>query len=257
MNRNTRSDGRAFDELRKATITPNYLKTAEGSVLIEVGDTRVICTASLEDKVPLFLKNTGQGWLTSEYGMIPRSSTARITREATTGRPSGRSQEIQRLVGRSLRSIADLHSLGERTIWIDCDVLQADGGTRTASITGGFVAMVLAFNRLLQEKVLSHFPIRDYVAAVSVGIVQQQSCLDLNFHEDSRAEVDMNVVCTGDGRLVEIQGTAEKRPFSDSDLQEMLRLATKGIRELIKLQGQVLEETLDEIFFQQLPPIQG
>src|SRR3990172_8775000 len=145
MNRNTRSDGRAFDELRKATITPNYLKTAEGSVLIEVGDTRVICTASLEDKVPLFLKNTGQGWLTSEYGMIPRSSTARITREATTGRPSGRSQEIQRLVGRSLRSIADLHSLGERTIWIDCDVLQADGGTRTASITGGFVAMVLAF----------------------------------------------------------------------------------------------------------------
>ena len=257
MNRNTRSDGRAFDELRKATITPNYLKTAEGSVLIEVGDTRVICTASLEDKVPLFLKNTGQGWLTSEYGMIPRSSTARITREATTGRPSGRSQEIQRLVGRSLRSIADLHSLGERTIWIDCDVLQADGGTRTASITGGFVAMVLAFNRLLQEKVLSHFPIRDYVAAVSVGIVQQQSCLDLNFHEDSRAEVDINVVCTGDGRLVEIQGTAEKRPFSDSDLQEMLRLATKGIRELIKLQGQVLEETLDEIFFQQLPPIQG
>lgn len=248
-----RHDGRVPDQLRKTTITPNYLKTADGSVLIEVGDTRVVCTASLEERVPPFLKNTGQGWLTSEYGMLPKSSTTRITREAAQGKQSGRTQEIQRLVGRSLRAVADLYSIGERTIWIDCDVLQADGGTRTASITGGFVALVLAFNRLIQEKVLNHFPIRDFVGAVSVGIIQQQPCLDLNFFEDSRADVDMNVVCMGNGQFVEIQGTAEKRPFSDHELQEMLRLAHKGIRELMQLQRKVLEGIVDDRFLQQLP----
>lgn len=225
--------------------------------MIEIGDTKVVCTASFEDKVPMFLKNTGQGWLTSEYGMIPRSSNTRITREATQGKPSGRTQEIQRLVGRSLRSVADLYSLGERTIWIDCDVIQADGGTRTASITGGFVALALALNRLVQEGVLNHFPLRDYVAAISVGILQHQPCLDLNFYEDSRAEVDMNVVCTGQGRFIEIQGTAEKKPFGDEDLQEMLRLANKGIRQLIQLQQKVLEGIIDESFLQQFPPVRG
>lgn len=250
-----RHDGRALDQVRKTNIIPHYIKTADGSVLIEIGDTRVVCTASFEDKVPMFLKNTGQGWLTSEYGMLPRSSTTRIPREAAQGRPSGRTQEIQRLVGRSLRSITDLLSIGERTVWVDCDVLQADGGTRTASITGGFLAMALAFHRLIEEKVLNHFPIRDYIAAVSSGIVQQQACLDLNFFEDSRAEVDMNVVCTGDGRFVEIQGTAEKKSFSDSDLQEMLRLARKGIRELVHIQQKVLKEIIDERFLQQLPEL--
>ena len=251
-----RHDGRAQDQLRKITITPNFLKTADGSVLIEMGDTKVVCTASFEERVPAFLKNTGQGWLTSEYGMLPRSSTTRINREATQGKQSGRTQEIQRLVGRSLRAVADLYSLGERTIWIDCDVIQADGGTRTASITGGFLAMAFAINRMVQEKVLSHFPIRDFIAAVSVGILQQNPCLDLDFYEDSRAEVDMNVVCTGDGRFVEIQGTAEKRSFSDSDLQEMLRLATHGIRQLVALQRKTLEGIVDERLLQQLPALQ-
>lgn len=250
-----RSDGRAYDQIRKATMIPNYIKSAEGSVLIELGDTRVVCTASLEEKVPLFLKNTGQGWLTSEYGMIPRSTSSRVTREATQGKPSGRTQEIQRLVGRALRSVADLYSIGERTVWIDCDVLQADGGTRTASITGGFVALVLAFNKMIEEKVFSHFPIRDYIGAVSVGVIQQQVQLDLNFFEDSRADVDMNVVCTGDGRFVEIQGTAEKRPFHATELQEMLRLAQKGIRELMQLQRKTLQDSMDERLFLQLPPL--
>lgn len=248
-----RNDGRTPEQLRKTTLIPNYLKTADGSVLIEVGDTRVVCTASFEEKVPHFLKNTGQGWLTSEYGMLPKSSTTRIMREASQGRQSGRTQEIQRLVGRSLRAVADLNSIGERTIWIDCDVLQADGGTRTASITGGFVALALAFNRLVQEKVLDHFPIRDFVAAVSVGVIQQQPCLDLNFFEDSRADVDMNVVCMGSGQFVEIQGTAEKRPFSEHELQEMLRLAGKGIRELMQLQRKALEGIVDDRLLQQLP----
>lgn len=253
----TRHDGRSQDQLRKIYITPNYLKTADGSVLIEMGDTRVVCTASLEDRVPAFLKNTGQGWLTSEYGMLPRSSTTRINREATQGRQSGRTQEIQRLVGRSLRAVADLYSIGERTIWIDCDVLQADGGTRTASITGGFLAMALAINKLVQEKILNHFPIRDFIAAISVGIVNHTPCLDLDFFEDSRAETDMNVVCTGDGRFVEIQGTAEKHSFSNSDLQEMLRLATGGIRELVRVQRKTLQGNVDERLLQQLPAENG
>lgn len=252
-----RHDGRAFDEIRKTVIHPNYLKTAEGSVLIEMGDTRVICTATLEDKVPGFLKNTGQGWLTSEYGMLPRSSHNRILREAAQGRPSGRTHEIQRLVGRSLRSIADMYTMGERTLWIDCDVIQADGGTRTASITGGFVATVLAFDRLIKEKVMNHFPIRDYVAAVSVGVIGGNICLDLDFFEDSRAETDMNVVCTGDGRFVEVQGTAEKKPFQESELQEMLRYARKGIRQLLEIQRKTLEGCIDEKILQQLPALRG
>jgi ribonuclease PH len=251
-----RYDGRAFDQLRKTVITPNYIKNADGSVLIEVGDTRVICTASLEEKVPQFLKNTGQGWLTSEYGMLPRSTSSRVNREATQGRQSGRTQEIQRLVGRALRAITNLHSFGERTIWIDCDVIQADGGTRTASITGGYMALVLAFHHLAEEGVISVFPLRDYVAAVSVGIVNQKPLLDLNYQEDSRADVDMNVVCTGQGHFVEIQGTAEKHPFVDSDLQEMLRLANKGIRDLIKIQKKTFQQVMDERYWPLLPPLQ-
>ena len=250
-----RHDGRAFDQLRKTVVTPNYIKNADGSVLIEVGDTRVICTASLEEKVPPFLKNTGQGWLTSEYGMLPRSTNSRVNREATQGKQSGRTQEIQRLVGRALRAIANLHSFGERTIWIDCDVIQADGGTRTASITGGYIAMVLAFHKLAEEGVISVFPLRDYVAAVSVGIVNQRPFLDLNYQEDSRADVDMNVVCTGQGHFVEIQGTAEKRPFVDVDLQEMLRLANKGIRELIRIQRKTFHQVMDERYWELLPPL--
>jgi len=252
-----RHDGRAFDQLRKTVVIPNYIKNADGSVLIEVGDTRVVCTASLEDKVPPFLKNTGQGWLTSEYGMLPRSTSSRINREATQGKQSGRTQEIQRLVGRALRAVANLHSFGERTIWVDCDVLQADGGTRTASITGGYMAMVLAFHRLVEEGLLSIFPLRDYIAAISVGIVNQKPYLDLNYQEDSRADVDMNVVCTGQGHFVEIQGTAEKRPFVDSDLQEMLRLANKGIRELIQIQRKTFHQVMDERYWPLLPPLQG
>lgn len=250
-----RQDGRLFDQLRKTVITPNYIKNADGSVLIEVGDTRVICTASLEEKVPVFLKNTGQGWLTSEYGMLPRSTSSRVSREATQGRQSGRTQEIQRLVGRALRAVTNLHALGERTIWIDCDVIQADGGTRTASITGGFAALVLACSGLVEQKLLNQFPVRDYVAAVSVGIVNQRPLLDLNYHEDSRADVDMNIVCTGQGHFVEIQGTAEKRPFVDSDLQEMLRLANKGIRTLTEAQQKTFHQSIDERFWSLLPPL--
>ena len=252
-----RQDGRTFDQLRKTTITPDFIKNADGSVLIEVGETKVVCTASLEDKVPPFLKNTGQGWLTSEYGMLPRATSSRVSREATQGRQSGRTQEIQRLVGRALRAVTNLHGLGERTIWIDCDVIQADGGTRTASITGGYVALVLAISRLLEEKLLHSFPVRDYVAAVSVGIVNQRPFLDLNYHEDSRADVDMNIVCTGEGHFVEIQGTAEKRPFVDSDLQEMLRLANKGIQELIRAQQKTIRQSMDERFWSLLPELRN
>jgi ribonuclease PH len=250
-----RTDGRGFDQIRKTIVHPNYIKNADGSVLIEVGDTRVICTASLEDKVPPFLKNTGQGWLTSEYGMLPRSTSSRVNREASQGKQSGRTQEIQRLVGRALRAVANLNSLGERTLWIDCDVIQADGGTRTASITGGYMAMVLAFARLVEEGMLSIFPLRDYVAAISVGIVNQRPYLDLNYYEDSRADVDMNVVCTGKGHFVEIQGTAEKHPFVDSDLQELLRLANKGIRELIQIQRKTFHQAIDERYWPLLPPL--
>ena len=237
-----RSDGRALDQLRPVTITPRYTKHAEGSALIEVGDTKVICTVSVEDRVPPFLKGQGEGWITAEYGMLPRSTSTRSQREVTKGRASGRTHEIQRLIGRSLRAVIDLKSLGERTLWIDCDVIQADGGTRTASITGAFVALVEALRHLKAHGSLPELPIVDYVAATSVGRVGQQALLDLNYEEDSKAEVDMNVVKTGAGLFVEIQGTAEDTPFSDGQLQSLMGLADKGIRELIAIQKKVAGE---------------
>ena len=235
-----RTDGRKERELRPIVITPSYIKSAEGSVLIEVGDTRVICTAKLEDKVPPFLRNSGKGWITAEYGMLPSSSQVRISREAARGRIGGRTHEIQRLIGRSLRTIADLKSLGERTIWIDCDVIQADGGTRTASITGAYVALVEAARQLIKQGVVQKNPIKDSVAAVSVGIVDGKPLLDLNYEEDSRAEVDMNFVMTGSGKFVEVQGTAESAPFTKKGLDRMAEIAQQGIRELLKVQKKVL-----------------
>jgi ribonuclease PH len=232
-----RADGRLADEARLVVITPRFLKHAEGSVLIEVGDTKVICAATLEDKVPPFLKGTASGWITAEYSMLPRSSKERIPREAVKGKLSGRTQEIQRLIGRSLRTVIDLKKLGERTIWIDCDVIQADGGTRTASISGAFVALALAL-RAEKKPAL----IRDHVAATSVGIVNEATVLDLNYEEDSKAEVDMNVVMTGSGEIVEVQGTAETRPFEQATLLEMLELARDGIQKLIAVQRAVLEQ---------------
>jgi ribonuclease PH len=236
-----RADGRESHEARRVLITPGYLKNAEGSVLIEVGDTKVICTATIEDKVPPFLKGTGQGWVTAEYGMLPRSSKERIQRESVKGKISGRTQEIQRLIGRSLRAVIDLPKLGERTIWIDCDVIQADGGTRTASISGAFVALALALRAERKPGSTAKLPIRDHVAATSVGIVSEVTLLDLNYEEDSKAEVDMNVVMTGSGELVEVQGTAESRPFAKKTLHEMLELAESGIQKLIALQREVLD----------------
>ena len=235
-----RTDGRKERELRPIVITPGYIKSADGSVLIEVGDTRVICTAKLEDKVPPFLRNSGKGWITAEYGMLPSSSQVRISREAARGRIGGRTHEIQRLIGRSLRTIADLKSLGERTIWIDCDVIQADGGTRTASITGAYVALVEAARQLIKQGVVQKNPIKDSVAAVSVGIVDGKPLLDLNYEEDSRAEVDMNFVMTGSGKFVEVQGTAESAPFTKKGLDRMAEIAQQGIRELLKVQKKVL-----------------
>ena len=232
----TRIDGRAPSQLRPTTITPGFLAHAEGSVLIEVGRTRVICTASVEDRVPPFLRNTGKGWVTAEYGMLPRATNTRTQREASTGKVGGRTQEIQRLIGRSLRSVTRLPELGERTIWIDCDVIQADGGTRTASITGGFVALVLALQRLKELAVIKDIPITDYVAATSVGIVDGTALLDLAYEEDSKAEVDMNFVKTGDGRFIELQGTAEGQPFDRRALDALMELADNGIKELITMQ---------------------
>ncbi|MEK6561755.1 MAG: ribonuclease PH [Candidatus Binatota bacterium] len=235
-----RTDGRKERELRPIVITPSYIKSADGSVFIEVGNTRVICTAKLEDKVPPFLRNSGKGWITAEYGMLPSSSQVRISREAARGRIGGRTHEIQRLIGRSLRTIADLKSLGERTIWIDCDVIQADGGTRTASITGAYVALVEAARQLIKQGVVQKNPIKDSVAAVSVGIVDGKPLLDLNYEEDSRAEVDMNFVMTGSGKFVEVQGTAESAPFTKKGLDRMAEIAQQGIRELLKVQKKVL-----------------
>lgn len=231
-----RPDGRRFDELRKASIQEGYLKFALGSAFIEMGNTRVICSASLEEKVPPFLKGTGKGWVSAEYGMLPASCTGRIAREASRGRPSGRTQEIQRLIGRSLRAVVDLETLGERSIWIDADVIQGDGGTRTAAITGSFVALAQAIEKLIKDKVIFENPIRDYVAAVSVGWLNGSPLLDLTYEEDSRAEVDMNVVMTGRYKLVEIQGTAEHRPFSRKEMDRLLNLAQKGIAKLFRLQ---------------------
>ena len=227
-----RSDNRAPNQLRETIITPDYLPHAEGSVLIEAGRTRVICTASVEDRVPPFLRNTGKGWVTAEYGMLPRATSTRMQREATAGKVGGRTQEIQRLIGRSLRSVTNLPALGERTIWVDCDVIQADGGTRTASITGAFVALALALETLRERDVLRTIPLTDSVAAISVGIVDGEALLDLAYEDDSRAEVDMNIVKTGDGRFIEVQGTAEGLPFSRGSLDSLLALAEEGIREL-------------------------
>ncbi len=237
-----RKDGRNNDEMRPVRITRNYLKTAEGSVLIEVGDTKVICTASIEERVPPFLKDTGRGWITAEYGMLPRSTSTRSMRESTTGRVGGRTQEIQRLIGRSLRSVVDLDLIGERTIYIDCDVIQADGGTRTASITGGFVALYDAMRFAVQNGIIERNPVKNMVSAISVGIVGGEPMLDLCYEEDYKAEVDMNVVMTGDGRFIEVQGTAEGEPFTKETLNELLLLAEKGIKELIALQKEVLGE---------------
>jgi ribonuclease PH len=239
-----RSDNRALDQMRPVNIIPDFISTAEGSALIEVGNTRVICTATVEESVPQFLKGAGKGWVTSEYGMLPRSTLTRTAREATRGRQSGRSLEIQRLIGRSLRAVVDLRSLGERTLFIDCDVIQADGGTRTASITGSFVALGLALDKLVEAGTLSAAPLRDFVAATSVGVVDGQTLLDLNYEEDSRAEVDMNFVLTGGKKIVEIQATAEQHPFDDAQLQRLMDLARKGVEGLIAKQQAVLKTLL-------------
>ena len=240
----TRVDGRVFDVLRPVKMEIGYSKYAEGSVLIHAGDTRVLCTASVEDRVPMWLRGSGQGWVTAEYGMLPRSTGTRNEREAARGRLGGRTHEIQRLVGRSLRSVTNLHKLGDRTIWLDCDVLQADGGTRTASITGAFVALALALDRLANQNNWEKIPLYDHVAAASVGVVNNEPVLDLCYWEDSQALVDMNVVMTGKGGFVEVQGTGEAGPFAESELQKMLSLAKKGIRELISIQRSVLGERI-------------
>jgi len=235
-----RTDGRATNELRSVRITPGFIGQAEGSVLIEVGRTRVICTASVEENVPAFLRGTGKGWITSEYSMIPRATNTRTPRESTVGKKSGRTQEIQRLIGRALRASIDLDNLGERQIWMDCDVIEADGGTRTASITGAFVAMSLAVDSLLAAKKLSTNPIRSHVAAVSVGVVKGVPMLDLDYSEDSTAFVDFNIVMTDRDEFVEIQGTAERFPFSATALTELLDLGKLGIHELIEIQRKIL-----------------
>jgi len=235
-----RSDQRPANQLRETTITPNYLMHAEGSVLITAGHTKVICTASIEDRVPGFLRNTGKGWVTAEYGMLPRATSTRMQREASSGKVGGRTQEIQRLIGRSLRAVTNLPALGERTIWLDCDVIQADGGTRTASITGAFVALALAIEKLRERDVVRTIPLSDYVAATSVGIVDGEPLLDLAYDDDSRADVDMNVVKTGDGRFIEVQGTAEAIPFGRDALMTLLDLADLGIKQLVEKQRAIV-----------------
>lgn len=237
-----RSGGRDWDELRPVTITRGVMKYAEGSALIETGETKVLCTATVETRVPPFLRDTGRGWVTAEYSMLPRSTKDRITRDSVKGRIGGRSHEIQRIIGRALRSVIDLDRLGEMSITIDCDVLQADGGTRTAAITGAFVALSDAALHLVSTGVLADSPMRDYIAAVSVGIVEGKTALDLDYEEDSTAEVDMNVAMTGSGLLVEVQGTAEGKPFSKRRLSQLVTLAEKGINELIQKQREALTE---------------
>lgn len=233
-----RPDNRALDEIRATRITPNISPYAEGSALIEVGGTKVICTASVEDRVPMFLRNKGVGWVTAEYAMLPRATNTRTQRE--TMRPSGRTQEIQRLIGRSLRAVVDTKLLGERQIFIDCDVIQADGGTRCASITGAYVALALACRRLLRQNVVKQNPIVSEVAAVSVGVIEGTSILDLAYAEDSVADVDMNIVCTGAGKFIELQGTAEREPFTREQMDEMLILAEKGVAALFQIQRTAL-----------------
>jgi ribonuclease PH len=231
-----RTDNRRPDQLRPVEITTGYLKTAEGSALITVGNTRVRCAASVESSVPQFMRGTGKGWVTAEYSMLPRATTTRTPREVNKGKPSGRTQEIQRLIGRSLRAVVDLEALGERTITLDCDVIQADGGTRTAAITGAFVALATACRQLTGMGALKRSPLRDYVAATSVGIVKNEPRLDLDYEEDSRADVDMNMVMTGSGRFVELQATAEQQSFDDEQLGQLVLLARRGIAELIEIQ---------------------
>jgi len=235
-----RQDGRGLDKIRKVQINRNYIKYAEGSCLIELGNTRIICTASIEESVPPFLKGTGTGWVTAEYGMLPRSCQTRIKR----GKDSGRVYEIQRLVGRSLRAICDMKPIGERTIWIDCDVIQADGGTRTASITGSFFALADALNKLKKGGLINKIPVKDFVAATSVGMVNGDLLLDLTYEEDSKAEVDMNIVMTGAGEFIEIQGTAERKTFNKDQADRLLTLAKKGIAELIDIQRNLLKDIL-------------
>ena len=243
----TRIDNRNNDQLRDIKITRNYTKYAEGSVLMEMGETKVICTASIEDKVPPFLRHTGTGWINAEYSMLPRSTHQRKVRESSRGKIDGRTQEIQRLIGRAIRSVIDLDKIGERTIWVDCDVIQADGGTRTASITGAFVAVVDALNKLHKSKAIKEMPVRNFVSAISVGIVNNQHLLDLCYEEDSNAQVDMNIIMTDKCEFVEVQGTGEERPFSRKDLNALLELGEKGNKELIKAQREALGEIADEI----------
>jgi len=235
-----RANGRGWNEIREVKITREYLKYPEGAVLIEMGNTKVICTATIENKVPAFLKGSGKGWLTAEYSMIPMSTQNRTPRESARGRIGGRTHEIQRLIGRSLRAVTALDTFGEKTIYIDCDVIQADGGTRTASITGGFVALIDLFRKLRQQGIVSRIPVEDYVSAVSVGVVGSQICLDLEYEEDSRAAVDMNFVMTGKGLFIEIQGTAEEVPFSRDEFNKMTDIAVQGIAEITKKQVEVL-----------------
>ncbi|HLO10905.1 MAG TPA: ribonuclease PH [Pseudoneobacillus sp.] len=243
-----RVDGRQVNELRPIHIETNYLIHPEGSVLITVGDTKVICTATIEDRVPPFMRNQGKGWITAEYSMLPRATGTRNIRESSKGKVSGRTMEIQRLIGRALRAVVNLESIGEKTIWIDCDVIQADGGTRTASITGAYVAMVQALHKLLMNKSISKFPVHDYLAATSVGILTgNKTVLDLNYIEDSNAEVDMNVVMTGNGEFVELQGTGEESTFSYDQLHELLKLAQGGLMELFEHQKNALGEDVNKL----------
>jgi len=235
-----RCDNRSLDQMRPLTLTPEFIRTAEGSCLIELGNTRVICTATIEDTVPGWMRNQGKGWITSEYGMLPRSTLTRTAREASRGKQGGRTHEIQRLIGRSMRAVVDMTRLGERTVWIDCDVIQADGGTRTASITGGFVAMALALQKLVASGTLKRLPLKDTVAAISVGIVDGEPMLDLCYEEDARAEVDMNYVLTGSDRFIEIQATAEHESFGDEQLAQMTVLARKGVAEMTARQRELL-----------------
>lgn len=244
----TRNDGRTVEQLRPVQIQSDYLMHPEGSVLIQVGNTKVICTATIEEKVPGFLRGQGKGWITAEYSMLPRATAQRTQRESSRGKVNGRTMEIQRLIGRALRAVVDLEALGERTVWIDCDVIQADGGTRTASITGAFVAMTQAVAKLADEKALVKFPVTDFLAATSVGMVEELGAiLDLNYLEDVDAAVDMNIVMTGAGRFVELQGTGEEATFSREELNELLALGEKGIAELIELQKAILGETASRV----------
>ena len=241
-----RQDQRTATELRRLEIVPNFISSAEGSALIRLGETQVICTASVDDGVPAFQKGSGNGWITSEYAMIPRSTSSRTPRESTRGRPSGRTMEIQRLIGRSLRAVVDMQVLGERTVWIDCDVIRADGGTRTASVTGALVALGLAFQKLQTQRSLKNNPLKDYLAAISVGIVGDEMLLDLSYAEDSSAEVDMNVVMTGRGSLVETQATAEGRTFSAEELLQLIELARPAIQQLVEVQKSILKLVTSE-----------